>query len=55
MKSIVRVFENQYKTDEKIDEELAVFRLVKIKNEVRARPFNFSFLKVLTESSTEIR
>jgi len=55
MKSIVRVFENQYKTDEKIDEELAVFRLVKIKNEVRARPFNFSFLKVLAESSTEIR
>ncbi len=55
MKSIVGVFENQYKTDEKIDEELAVFRLVKIKNEVRARPFNFSLLKVMVESSTEIR
>jgi|GEM_PF-6926861 len=55
LKSIVRVFENRYKTDEKIDEELAVFRLVKVKNEVRARPFNFSFLKVLAESSTEIR
>ena len=55
LKSIVRVFENRYKTDEKIDEELAVFRLLKVKNEVRARPFNFSFLKVLAESSTEIR
>ena len=55
LKSIVRVFENRYKTDEKIDEELAVFRLVKIKNEVRVSPYNFSFLKVLAESSTEIR
>lgn len=55
MKSIVRVFENRYKTDEKIDEELAVFRLVKIKNEVRVSLYNFSFLKVLAESSTEIR
>ena len=55
LKSIVRVFENRYKTDEKIDEELAVFRLVKIKNQVRARPFNFSLLKVMVESSTEIR
>ena len=55
IKSIVRVFENRYKTDEKIDEELAVFRLVKIRNEVRVSPYNFSFLKVLAESSTEIR
>ena len=55
LKSIVRVFENRYKTDEKIDEELAVFRLVKIKNEVRVCPYHFSFLKVLAESSTEIR
>ena len=55
IKSIVRVFENRYKTDEKIDEELGVFRLVKIKNEVRVSPYNFSFLKVLAESSTEIR
>ena len=55
LKSIVRVFENRYKTDEKIDEELAVFRLVKVKNEVRARPFYFSLLKVMVESSTEIR
>ena len=55
MKSIVRVFENRYKTDEKIDEELAVFRLVKVKNEVRARPFSFALLKVMVESSTEIR
>jgi AAA15 family ATPase/GTPase len=55
LKSIVRVFENRYKTDEKIDEELAVFRLVKVKNEVRARPFNFSLLNVMAESLTEIR
>jgi AAA15 family ATPase/GTPase len=55
IKSIVRVFENRYKTDEKIDEELGVFRLVKVKNEVRARPFYFSLLKVMVESSTEIR
>jgi AAA15 family ATPase/GTPase len=55
IKSIVRVFENRYKTDEKIDEELAVFRLVKVKNEVRARPFSFALLKVMVESSTEIR
>jgi AAA15 family ATPase/GTPase len=55
LKSIVRVFENRYKTDEKIDEELAVFRLVKVKNEVRARPFSFSLLNVMAESLTEIR
>lgn len=55
LKGIVRVFENYYKTDKKIDEELGVFRLVKIKNEVRVSPYNFSFLKVLAESSTEIR
>ena len=55
LKSIVRVFENRYKTDEKIDEELAVFRLVKVKNEVRARPFSFALLKVMVENSTEIR
>lgn len=55
IKSIVRVFENRYKTDEKIDEELGVFRLVKVKNEVRARPFSFALLKVMVESSTEIR
>ena len=55
LKSIVRVFENRYKTNEKIDEELAVFRLVKVKNEIRARPFYFSLLKVMVEGSTEIR
>lgn len=55
LKSIVRVFENRYKTDKKIDEELGVFRLVKIKNEVRTRPFYFSLLKVMVENSTEIR
>lgn len=55
VKSLAITCENYYKTAKKIYEELGVFRLVKIKNEVRVSPYNFSLLRVLLESFTEIR
>lgn len=55
LKSLASTYENYYKTVKKIDEELGVFRLVKIKNQVSIRPYNFSLLKVMINNLTEIR
>jgi len=55
VKSLAITCENYYKTAKKIDEELGVFRLVKIKNQVNIRPYNFSLLKIMIKNLTEIR